>query len=152
MTNEIKWEKAEDSENGLITQTMLWPEGYWPVTVYSGNEYRVFRRSWKTTMSVPVKIIKVWTFLGLDQGDIVEADIEVYSKKGTPIVLRSKHKEIPTSYDAWKPYKLDIDLHTQLLRVVVTCRAGRNSILDNRLYARVHYGLIIIGHEIYDGV
>ena len=150
MTEEISWLKAEDKENGLITQTMIWPKDYWPVEVQAGSEKYVFRRSWKTTLAEEVGIIRIWTFIGVDCGDIVEADIEVYSRQGTPLVLRSKHKEIPSDYDAWKPYDINANIVTRRLRVALTCRAGRNTILDNRYYARVHYGIIVIGQKIYN--
>ncbi len=147
---EIKW-KASKSHGNIITQTMEWPKKYWPQTVFGGSEQNVYRRSWLSTLDTEIRPLDIWTFIGLDRGDIVEADVEVYTEKGIPLVLRSLHKEVSGIFDAWQHNCLPYLEPIRIIRVVATCRVngrnvfGRNVLLHKRLEARFHLGVIIIG-------
>ena len=145
MTNDKpKWESHQAGD--LIVQTLVWPDGYWPVIVQGGKESLVLRRSWRTRMPVPMSPVGVWTFIGLDRGDIVEADIDVYGPKGIPLAHRSMHKEGMISYDAWRYCPIGAMGALRRIRLDIVCRVnGINEHLGNRLSARVHYGLQIVG-------
>ncbi len=141
--SEIHW-KAHRA-GAVITQTLVWPDGYWPQTVQGGDESLVFRRKWRSTLADKMIAVGVWTFIGLDRGDIVEADIDVYGQ-GIPLAHRSLHKEGVATYDAWKYHPVGPGVSVQRVAVHLACRVnGENEHLANRLSARVHYGLQIVG-------
>ena len=48
------------------------------------------------------EITKVWSFIGSDRGDMIEADIQLSSRKLDYFYQRSEHREVPGQYDAWK--------------------------------------------------
>lgn len=147
MAEVIRWSLSRPDPY-LVSQAMLFPKGFWPITVRGGDEVHVWKRSWKTTLNVEVEPIGVWTFIGLDRGDIVEADVEVYTENGTPLVLRSVHKETLAMYDAWQYNKVREVGGVRLVKVFMSCRAGVNELLGDRLSARIHFGVIIIGRKV----
>jgi len=142
---ELKW-KAHESD-GIIYQTLIFPDGFWAKKVEGGSEALVYREVFKTK-PLPVRLIGVWTFIGLDRGDIVEADTDVFCQKGIGLAHRSLHKENFSTYDAWKYYPLSLNMTVRKINFHVTCRVnGKNHHLDDRLSARVHFGLELIGEE-----
>ena len=148
MSGAIRW-SLSCPDPYLVSQAMIFPKGYWPITVKGGSEAETWKRTWQTTLNVKVEPVGVWTFIGMDRGDIVEADVEVYTQNGTPIVLRSVHKEVPATYDAWQYNKVDEVGGVRQVKVFMACRVnGKNLHLDDRLSARIHYGVIIIGRQV----
>ena len=145
MEMEIKWKKSE-TENNLIAQTMEFPDKYWPVPIFGGDEKNVFRRSWKTSLSATTIPKGIWTFIGLDRGDIVEGDIEVWTQKGLPLVLRSFHKEALGNFDAWQFNPIEYIGPIRRLRVGTTCRVNGKNVIHGGLQARFHIGIIIVGY------
>jgi hypothetical protein len=145
---EIKW-RPNKTKGTLVVQTMVFPDNYWPVIVFGGCEDNVFRRSWWTSLSTKIIPQGIWTFIGLDRGNIVEADIEVYTQEDIPLVLRSLHKETLGNYDAWQYNSIDYVGATQVVKVAVTCRVnGKNLTLPRQLQARFHVGVVLIGETL----
>jgi hypothetical protein len=58
-----------------VCLTLGFPEGYWPHTVSKV----VYERSWKLSLPFPFMPYWVHTFIGLDQPDHAECDVEIYS-------------------------------------------------------------------------
>ena len=136
-----KW-RSKIVENE-VCHVLEWPANQWPRVVEGGDEKKVYREAWAPKLPYATRAGGIWTFIGLDVGDIVEADISVYTR-GYPLVLRSMHKEAVASYDAWQFNAMSFAWPLKRIRVAVVCRAGRNQILK-RLSARIHYGLIVVG-------
>lgn len=88
---------------------------------------------WEDTFTVKTglkQIRRVWSFLGVDQGNVGEFAIDVTSDDGTRLYQRSVHKESPTAhYDAWEvrdtnPNVVPVKLTVHLL-VHFTGKPGR---------------------------
>lgn len=47
------------------------------------------------------ELIGVWTWFGLDPGDKVELDLNVYFD-GVPVSMRSPHKPLSLDYEGWR--------------------------------------------------
>ena len=126
-----------------IVHVLTWPPKQWPRPVTGGDEKKVYREAWAPKLPYVTKVRGIWTFIGLDVGDIVEADISVYTRS-YPLVLRSMHKEAVTSYDAWQFNAVNFAWPLRRVRVSVLCRAAKNQV-SGELAARIHYGVIVIG-------
>jgi hypothetical protein len=88
------------------------------------------------TFDVPlpgqVRLTRVWSFIGVDSGNLGEFALDVSSNIEGPLYRRSFHKETLDAYDAWEfadvsvlATDLEIGLSTQFVEG-----------------GRVHYGLV----------
>ena len=146
----IDWIRSEADQRGLRSWTLRLPQ--MPVMIFGGCEELVYRRIWTVPFASNdlVDIFEVWSFIGVDRGDIVEADIEVASLEGVRYHLRSEHKESMMSYDAWWGCPASVASRGAVVSVV--CRVnGRQQDSDHprhgTLTARVHFGLVLNGKE-----
>lgn len=147
----IRWVTNEDG--GLLCQTIKFPPDFWPVTVQGGSESGVYTRQYLTSISHKVRPVGAWSFIGLEQGDIVEIDLNIESEHGIPLVLTSWHKEVPTAFPGW--VWTDLSWYTepvQILHVLFRCRVtNKNRWVfggrKNELSAVFHAGIRIIGRE-----
>lgn len=81
---------------------------------------------------------QVFVFHGLDRGDLVEQDTEIYIDS-VPVFLRSEHKENTSAFDSW--VSEDINLAGQTARVSVRCGVTGVNTIMNRFAARPHWGI-----------
>jgi hypothetical protein len=95
------------------------------------------------------EVIGVWTFMGIDPGDRIEFDTNVYLD-GVPLALRSEHKPLSLDYDAWRWYP-NYNIKTgPVARVeihVVANVTGRNDVTpraEGRDTARPHWGVWVL--------
>jgi len=146
----IDWIVSNPDKRGMKSWTLQLPQ--MPVMVLGGDEERVYRRTWRVPFvsNHVVDIYEAWSFIGVDRGDVVEADIEVSTMEGTRYHLRSEHKESMMSYDAW--WSCPASAASEGAVVSVTCRVnGRQQDIDHPRYgsltARVHFGLVLNGKE-----
>ena len=148
---DIVWSEnnAAGKLNRLTCQTMKFPDGYWPVTVYGGSEQMVYRRKHQTSMNRALEPIGFWVFIGLERGDLVETEFNVEDRDGIPLVLTSWHKPETDQFDGWRWYPIDwYDGKVQGLNVIYSCRVtGENHYVprDEPLTAVFHCGLRVIG-------
>ena len=109
-----------------------------PSIVKGGDESLVLREKTHFQFQAPGTIRSVAVFHGTDGGDIVEQDTEIYADGGIPVYLRSDHKEIPVSYDAWKSY--DTLIRTSGIDIAVVCRTNGKS-QRGTWESRPHWGI-----------
>lgn len=120
-----------------------------PIVVQGGSEDYVYRNQ----LSIPVHgyVTGVWVFHGLDRGNIVEMDTEVFDPKdNVSLVLRSPHKEWIGEFDAWQFYPVD-GYYAEELKANLACRVTGHTlyIIDSflkflgrgPLSARPHWGI-----------
>ena len=121
--------------NGKVTAYKYERE---PSIVKGGDESLVLREKTHFQFQAPGTIRNIAVFHGTDGGDIVEQDTEIYADGGIPAYLRSDHKEIPVSYDAWKSY--DTLIRASGIDIAVVCRTnGKNP--RGTLESRPHWGI-----------
>lgn len=95
------------------------------------------------------RVTGVWTFLGIDPGDRLEFDINVYAN-GIPIVLRSEHKPNSQDYDAWRwypNYNIVPGAVNKLMVHVVANVTGENHVTPRAEgvdTARPHFGVWVL--------
>lgn len=127
-----------------------------PVRFSGGNEAFVYRRLYDLSLPPGSVVERVSSFIGTDRGDVVEADVEIYSLGGLRIYQRSLHKECGCAYDAWSTepvsYRAMAASRRNVLRVVLVARTtgeNNNPHRDHyrRLESRVHFGLRLIIRE-----
>lgn len=141
---DITWVVNTDEESGLVSYTLRWPKDYMPVTVRGGSEDLVYRRKWLISLPEKIAITQIWTFMGLDRGDLVEMDVEIDTEHGVPLVRRSLHKETYVVYDAWEVKEISTPVRAQALNVGLLGRVtGIN--WASKLQARCHWGIRIVG-------
>lgn len=80
-------------------------------------------RDYVFSFSEPKHITRIWSFIGVDQGDIGEFAIDL-SSHGR-IYLRSLHKETIGIYDAWD--FVDVNLTLENFTLITTAHATGNS-------------------------
>jgi hypothetical protein len=131
--------------------------GDYPVVVHGGSEDLVRHDRYEITLPQSFQVYASDSFLGLDRGDIGEFDVFAYINGVIPVHKRSKHKEIPSDYNAYEPQyywatgrKLVVDLSTRV--------TGRNELLSDaaidayrggdRLTARPHYALYLYAYKV----
>lgn len=107
-----------------------------PIIVAGGSEDFVYRDRLEVALGGRF-IHEVFVFHGIDEGDRVEMDTELYLDE-IPVYLRSGHGPKDDD-DAWD--QKHVDRAGQLLTVAVLCRvSGVNTVL-NRVAARPHWGI-----------
>ena len=79
-----------------------WPDC--PAKIQPGQDYR---RSACFAVPSGLNVHKIATFIGNDRGNLVEADVQVYTPAGYYLLQRSEHRETPSQYDAWKTERLE---------------------------------------------
>jgi hypothetical protein len=97
--DKVKVTVTRDPENRLVNITVDLTENL--VTVRGGSEDFVFARRAEVDFGAAYSLVEIRTFLGLDRGDIVEADLYVDTAAGVRVYQRSLHKEVPGNYEAW---------------------------------------------------
>lgn len=137
--------------NEDITVVEYKPAGHEDV-VWGGNEDFVLRQSFRVPNTKGRHIKYIWTFIGLDRGDIAEVDINIYDGV-VSLVHRSLHNV--TEWDAWQrgtlgeeEYKLDHTLRHNL-HIIILCRTnGKQNNPEHprfgTLTTRPHYGIRMI--------
>jgi hypothetical protein len=87
-----------------------------------------------------LKIQRITSFYGVDQGNTFESHVEVHAEDGTRLYMRSPHKEIDRDhYDAWGyPWAFD---NFKTRRLVVHLRAQN---AHPTVRGRVHYELVLL--------
>lgn len=108
-----------------------------PFIVAGGNEAFVYRDE-ITFLVQGRRIREVFTFHGVDKGDEVEMDTNIFLD-GVPVLLRSDHG-LDEDNDAWGPPK-DVDRRGQRVTISILCRVTGVNPLLNRLAARPHWGV-----------
>jgi len=149
-STDITW--STNVEGEIVCQTMEFPPGFWPVTVFGGSEDLVYRRKYQTSLARAVFPLGIWAFIGLDRGDIVEVELNVETDFGVPLVQTSYHKERLDSFEGWRWFGLEwYRQQLQVLNVIFSCRVtGPNKGIGesaDELSAMFHCGLRVIGEE-----
>lgn len=141
------WRVSDPDALGRRSCYLVMP--FMPVNVRGGSEAYVYRRAWEVPLPEELTIVKVSTFIGLDRGDIVEADIELRAKpSGFWFYQRSLHKELwYMTFEAWETKAVAV--RTEIIEVSVVCRVnGKNRNQDHPRYgtltARVHFGVVLV--------
>jgi hypothetical protein len=127
----------------------MFPPLYWPKTVDTGEP---FERSFRLSLPQPVDVYQVWSFIGLDQEDEAEMDVEVYVQDDAltdsyPLELRSLHRHgAYSTFESWQRRDLEYDFSTvRFLRVFF--RARRMPTVKS---IRAHFGLKLMGWPSYE--
>lgn len=96
-----------------------------PVWVEGGSEDLVYRRQEVLAGLRGRTILGVWVFHGLDRGNIVEMDTEVFDRgNDVSLVLRSEHKETVGNFDAWAFYPMEYTVSEKGIGVNLVCRVN----------------------------
>jgi hypothetical protein len=114
--------------------------------VKGGSEDLVYRQRIEIPFDETVVIYKASTFIGLDRGDVVEADVELEAVGGFRFYQRSFHKEWLVSYEAWLTKAISVT--TDRVTVVLLCRVnGTQQNSEHPRYkqgsARFHAGVVL---------
>lgn len=146
--SDILW--SVNGKGRVLCCTLEMPVGYWPVTVRGGDEKFVWRRRWQTSLPTPLSPYRLWTFCGLDRGDIVETELNIETHDGIPIFMSSFHKEAATAYEGWRTTgALDWVGKIQKINIIMSCRVnGKNA--QGELSARYHAGIRLVGADAKD--
>jgi len=107
-----------------------------PVIVAGGDERFVYTDSFLVNLANK-NIHEVFVFHGIDTGDQVEMDTNLYVD-GVPIYLRSGHGPKDDD-DAWESKIINRSGNTLLIEVL--CRVTGVNLNLNRLAARPHWGI-----------
>ncbi len=95
--------RVTSSRSGARAMLIVdWPEQ--PVSIRPGVDYT---RSACFAVPAGFEVRRVATFVGSDRGNLVEADVQVYTPGGYYLIQRSEHREAPGLYDAWRTDALD---------------------------------------------
>jgi len=121
----VKVTAGRDPENGMVNVTVDLEENL--VKVEGGSEDLVFYRRAEVDFGASYRLSEISTFIGLDRGDIVEADIYVDTSAGVRVYQRSFHKEALQSYEAWDSHPT-LPLLVRHVVINFACRVnGRNA-------------------------
>lgn len=117
-----------------------------PMQVWTGSEDYIVSHSQKIKFRERVRILQVCSFLGLIQGDVVEADVNVSTNKGGRFYLRSMHKENLDNFDAWDCREYNILADS--VRIGILGRATNINEINGNCFAFIHYGVnMLVGEE-----
>jgi hypothetical protein len=112
-----------------------------PIKVYEGEE-KVYR--WNNIVKFNGYLAIIWSFQGLDRGDIVEMDTEVWDHDlNFPLYLSSTHKEDLGNFDAWDHHYPVVNV--DYVRISFLCRYnGPNALNPSKGYVRPHWGVHLL--------
>lgn len=115
-----------------------------PEIVYEG-ESNVHK--WKSIAKFDGILGEIWSFHGLDRGDVVEMDTEVWDHdRNRPLYLRSDHKESLSHFDAWKNHVIQRLEHVDYVRISFLCRYnGPSAVQQLKTHVRPHWGVHLLG-------
>ena len=143
MTEAIYW-KRDGKECSGKSLTLHLPD--MPVVVQGGDEGLVYRRVYHVQLPDAGKLVELsglWTFIGLNIGDNVEADIELSQEDGTRFYMRSFHRHNGlSSFESWDHHACAFQL-SGLVRVAFVARCGRNEVTGVPK-AEVHFGVVLL--------
>lgn len=110
-----------------------------PVTVKGGSEDLVFRRTSHYALPTKRIVLEAQSFIGLDRGDVVEADVFIYGDHGEVIYRRSLHKELGelSCYDAYDSQGTVLEAHN--ITIILVCRVNGPNTVYGYLSARCHF-------------
>lgn len=84
-----------------------------PILVWGGSEDYVLRRQFIVKLPFEVEIVSLQTFIGLEAGDKVEADIEIFTDSNVLVYSRSYHGHVAQSYEAYDTPPIVFPLNAQ---------------------------------------
>ncbi len=113
-----------------------------PEVVKGGSEAFVLRDKVTIELWRKVDSLMMTIFHGVDRGDIVEMDTEIYAN-GIPVVLRSDHKETAGPFQAWT-YHMTY-MVCEKIDISVLCRVNGANQFSGTLAARPHWGIWLVG-------
>lgn len=115
----------------------------YPATiVQGGSESYVLYETWHAPASwIGRTLDYVYTFNGLDGGDIVEMDTFVYDGR-VPLLLDDEHKEVSSHFKAYERWDVDRVIRRGIRVDLVNRTNARNR--ANRLASRPHWGLYFV--------
>jgi len=120
-----------------------------PLIVYDNGIEGVFKESF--TFTSKWDIYEIWVFMGLDPGDKVEFDTNIYIDR-IPVILRSEHKETLVGYDAWGDGAWKIERKGRSIRIDILCNTTGNNLITKRAEgintARPHWGIWFLRKEL----
>jgi hypothetical protein len=123
-----------------------------PFLVQGGSEEIVLYSSWTSDAYEGRSVARIYTFIGLDRGDVAEVNIFVYDGP-VPIALRDKHKEVMSDYTAWLPHYTQGHKVRGRITVSVVARVnGKQLNTEHPRYGewtiRPHFGIYIVWDEL----
>lgn len=102
-----------------------------------------FKRDYAVQLPLNTEVLRVSNFIGVDRGDVVEADFEVWTAKGSRLIQRSEHKEGVVIFDSWKTYSPDFQTSEGDRWIVFTLvghPTGKN-VITGDAWAKIHWGV-----------
>lgn len=102
-----------------------------------------FEKLYAVKLPLNTEVLRLYSFIGVDRGDVVEADLETFTSKGSRLIQRSEHKETAVIFDSWRAY--DIQFQTSegdrwLVFSLVGHPTGSN-VITNAPWAKIHWGV-----------
>jgi hypothetical protein len=127
------WRVPIDNEN--VTKIELGP-----IIVQGGSEALVYNNTY--VLGKQGKYLDgIWIFNGLDRGNVVEMDTEVFDG-AKPLALRSFHKEYLANFDSWVYYPVGRIIEKEVNVHVLNRTNGKDMIHDETgLASRPHWGI-----------
>lgn len=148
---EISLKKSDQDAAGHRTFGLVF--SHQPVQVFGGSEDRVLVINQTVLFRELVNIRQACSFIGLEVGDIVEADVRI-TTAGGEFYSRSEHLQKADAFDAEKCQ--DVLAVTDRIRVSALCRVtGLNTddfgLRTGELSAVVHFGARLRVERFPDG-
>ncbi len=143
-TTRIKLAKGKlDHVSGLRNFTLHFSNQ--PMRIWMGSDDYIIRHVQKVRFGKRVRIVQACSFIGLVQGDVVEADVNISTDNGASFYLRSKHKENLSDFDAWDCREYSIT--TDGVRIGVLGRTTNRNEINNNCFSLIHYGVKFLVEE-----
>jgi len=114
-----------------------------PIQVWAGSEDYIINYSQRIKLRERVRILQICSFIGLLQGDVVEADVKVGTGR-VSLYKRSVHKEILDNYDAFDCKDYGDSFFADTITISVVGRTNNVNEITGACFAQIHYGVHMI--------